>query len=170
MFNHVLVPLDGSELSEKALVTAHQVLAPEGILTLLSVIDLPDMSLVRLYDMPLNVEHKDREDEISIARKNVQAYLRRVISMQHLAPTITTHIKVCVGSPASIIAGMARALAVDAIVMSTHGRSGLSRWMFGSVTQRVLGLATCPVVVVPGHINVPSQSPLSHAIPTPSLS
>jgi nucleotide-binding universal stress UspA family protein len=35
------------------------------------------------------------------------------------------------------------------IVMSTHGRSGLNRWLFGSVTFKVLSGACCPVVVIP---------------------
>jgi nucleotide-binding universal stress UspA family protein len=167
MFNHVLVPLDGSELSEKALITARQVLASEGTLTLLSVIDLPTVNRVQ-FDIPVKANPEDREDEVSTARKNVHAYLRRVVAMQHLPPTIHTHLKVCVGDPGSLIPAMARALQVDAIVMSTHGRSGLSRWVFGSVTHRVLGSALCPVVVVPGLIAVPTHTPLPHAILTPS--
>ena len=167
MFNHVLVPLDGSELSEKALATARQVLAPEGILTLLSVIDLPSINRVQ-FDVPIKLNPDKQDDEVGIARKNVQAYLRRIVTMQHLPPTVNTHLKVCVGDPGSLIMAMARALQVDAIVMSTHGRSGLSRWVFGSVTQRVLGSALCPVVVVPGLVTVSTQTPLPHAILTPS--
>jgi nucleotide-binding universal stress UspA family protein len=168
MFKHVLVPLDGSELSEKALAPARQVLSPEGTLTLLSVIDLPDVSLMRMYDMPLTDRAENREDEVTTARKNVQAYLRRIVAEQHLPPTMAVQIKVCVGDPASIITGLARALGVETIVMSTHGRSGLSRWMFGSITQRVLAVATCPVVVVPGQQTVPAQYTQPQAVPTPA--
>jgi nucleotide-binding universal stress UspA family protein len=167
MFNHVLVPLDGSELSEKALITARQVLAPEGTLTLLSVIDLPSVNRVQ-FDIPVKENPEDREGEVSTARKNAQAYLRHVVAMMHLPPTVRTHLKVCVGDPGTLIPAMARALQVDAIVMSTHGRSGLSRWVFGSVTQRVLGSALCPVVVVPGLITIPTETPLPHAVLTPS--
>ena len=53
------------------------------------------------------------------------------------------------GDPASVIVDTAGQLHVDAIVMSTHGRSGISRWIFGSVTNKVLGMAECPVLVVP---------------------
>jgi nucleotide-binding universal stress UspA family protein len=167
MFNHVLVPLDGSELSEKALITARQVLAPEGTLTLLSVIDLPSVHRVQ-FDIPVKANSEDREDEVSTARKNVQAYLRRVVAILHLPPTVNTHLKICIGDPGTLISAMARALQVDAIVMSTHGRSGLSRWMFGSVTHRVLGSTFCPVVVVPGLITVATETPLPHAVLTPS--
>src|SRR5690606_5568122 len=51
--------------------------------------------------------------------------------------------------PATLIVDSANARRVDAIVMSTHGRSGISRWLFGSVTSKVLTLATCPVLSIP---------------------
>ena len=35
--------------------------------------------------------------------------------------------------------------------MSTHGRSGFSKWLFGSVTQKVLSAMPCPVIVIPGY-------------------
>jgi nucleotide-binding universal stress UspA family protein len=38
---------------------------------------------------------------------------------------------------------------IDLIVMSSHGRSGLSRMLIGSVTDKVLRMAPCPVLVVP---------------------
>jgi nucleotide-binding universal stress UspA family protein len=57
-----------------------------------------------------------------------------------------------VGDPASMIADLARSTNADAIVMSTHGRSGLSRWLFGSVTLKVLEAAVCPVYVVPAKV------------------
>ncbi len=171
MFKHVLVPLDGSEFSEKALIPARQVLAPDGTLILLMVIDLPHINFATLYDMPITSDAKDGDDGVSSGRKNAQAYLRRVAAAQPLTPTVTLQIKVCIGDPASVISALARALQVDAIVMSTHGRSGLGRLMFGSVTQRVLALTLCPVIVVPSQIVVPMQSVLTvaDAVPSPSL-
>ncbi len=53
-------------------------------------------------------------------------------------------------SPAAIIVDTAAELGVHAITMSTHGRSGFSRWLLGSVTLKVLEAAPCPVFVVPG--------------------
>lgn len=41
--------------------------------------------------------------------------------------------------------------AVEFIVMATRGRSGVTRWIMGSVTQKVLQAAICPVFVVPAH-------------------
>lgn len=167
MFKHVLVPLDGSELSEKALGPALQVLAPDGTLTLLSVIDLPSINRVQ-FDIPIKPDPQNPDDEVSIARKNIQAYLRRIIATLHLTPTVNTYLKVYVGDPGSLIPAIARTSQVDAIVMSTHGRSGLSRWVFGSVTQRVLSAGICPVVVVPGLVAVRTEPLLPQAVLTPS--
>jgi nucleotide-binding universal stress UspA family protein len=55
-----------------------------------------------------------------------------------------------VGTAAEQIAGSARRYRADVIVMGTHGRSGLSRFLLGSVAQRVLTLAPCPVLTVRG--------------------
>ena len=52
------------------------------------------------------------------------------------------------GSPAQVICERARSEAVDWIVMSSHGRSGPSRWLIGSVAERVLRTAPCSVLVL----------------------
>jgi universal stress protein A len=55
------------------------------------------------------------------------------------------------GDPHTLIVNWARDKAVDLIVMSTHGRSGLSRMLLGSVTEKVLRSASCPVLAIPTH-------------------
>jgi nucleotide-binding universal stress UspA family protein len=55
------------------------------------------------------------------------------------------------GAPRSLIVDMAEKEGVDLIVMSTHGRSGLPRMALGSVTERVLRRAHCPVLAIPSH-------------------
>jgi len=52
------------------------------------------------------------------------------------------------GRAADSIADFAHEHDIDLIVMATHGRSGLSRWAFGSVADRVLRLACCPILLV----------------------
>jgi nucleotide-binding universal stress UspA family protein len=159
MFKHILVPLDGSELSEKAIPAALQGLDLEGTLTLLNVIDLPDMNLVFLYDMPpVIAAHDNTETLLPEAQKGALEYLRGVVERMQLPPTIKVNLETPVGKTSSVIAERAKVLHVDAIAMSTHGRSGLSRWVFGSVTQRVLGLMPCPVLVVPGQVSPSVQT------------
>ena len=54
------------------------------------------------------------------------------------------------GDPAKVITDIADKNKANAIVMTTHGRTGFSRWLFGSVTQKVISAMPCPVMVVPG--------------------
>jgi nucleotide-binding universal stress UspA family protein len=164
MFKHLLVPLDGSELSEKALSTACQVLGSEGTLTLLNVVDIPDANLVLLYDMPVIPAYEDHHKLVATTQANARAYLQQLVQRLQLSPAITVHTEVYLGNPTSVIVERAQALHVDAIVMSTHGRSGLSRWMYGSVTQRVLALMPCPVLIVPGQTSSPTQPTPSDAV------
>ena len=53
------------------------------------------------------------------------------------------------GDPASEIVRLANDLQADSIIMSTHGRTGLKKWMLGSVAQRVTEQARCPVCLLP---------------------
>jgi nucleotide-binding universal stress UspA family protein len=59
--------------------------------------------------------------------------------------------KVAFGVPHSSIVEMAEAEGADIIVMSTHGRTGLSHILLGSVTERVVAHAPCPVLAIPSH-------------------
>ena len=55
-----------------------------------------------------------------------------------------------VGAAYDVIVDVAKKLKVDLIVMSTHGRTGLSHFLIGSVAERVVRSATCPVLTVRG--------------------
>ena len=67
------------------------------------------------------------------------------------------------GDPAEEILRVAREIAADLIVMGTHGRTGLRRLLMGSVAERVVRGAACPVLTVrtPFPTNVPSGEPLA---------
>lgn len=54
------------------------------------------------------------------------------------------------GAPAQTIAETAEALGAELVIVTNHQRKGVSRWLQGSVSQRVAQLAPCPVLVVPG--------------------
>ena len=57
--------------------------------------------------------------------------------------------RILFGRPAESIAGAAVEEDIDLIVMATHGHGGIKRFFFGSVTERVVRQADCPVLVVP---------------------
>ena len=57
------------------------------------------------------------------------------------------------GAPATVILTWASEISADLLVLGTHGRSGFERWVLGSVTEKVLRQALCPVLTVPAHAN-----------------
>ncbi len=152
MLNHLLVPLDQSQLAETALDYAPRLLGPGGQITLLTVIVPPDLSFGTVYGEGLTpvIAEASRNYEGLERQIRVQAedYLRKI--SERLASTeIRVDLLVQVGQDAEVIVESAESLGVDAIIMATHGRSGLSRWLLGSVTQKVLSDAPCPVFVIP---------------------
>ena len=153
MLDHVLVPLDESELSESALDYVQKLTGSGSRVTLLTIIVPPDLSLSSLYAVPSQPDPGLRESEEGLARQlrvQAEAYLRKKADI--LAKTgLTVETLVQVGQPADGIVENAAELGVDAIIIATHGRSGVSRWLLGSVTQKVLSAAPCPVFVIPSH-------------------
>lgn len=136
-YSKILVPLDGSELAERVVASALQLAeAMESTVTLLTVIS-----------------HKSIDDPDLVA-KAVQSgafeadlYLRSV--KKHFLPTMTPiETAVIIGKPEKAIIQFAQENEIDLIVMSTHGRSGITRWAFGRVAGKVLRRAPCPTVIL----------------------
>ena len=145
MLNHVLVPLDGSMLAEEALKHALKIVERKGKITLISAVEVPDVPVYGYYP-PVSVPdyEKTKSELLPYARHYLEGIARRL--QEHDVKVV---FEAVVGDPAEVITKTAEKYQVDAIVMSTHGRSGISRWLFGSVTNKVLGAKVCPVFVIP---------------------
>jgi nucleotide-binding universal stress UspA family protein len=87
--------------------------------------------------------------------RDLDVFVRPVHAAQVPARTIVT-----TGSAAHSILELAEKLPASLIVMGTHGASGFERLMLGSVTEKVLRKASCPVLVVPRHADAPSGKPI----------
>lgn len=148
MLKHIIVPLDGSALAETALAHAQEVVCSAGKLTLLMVVPATDIPIYDFYPVPTTVI-RDYEASLHEAVPFARDYLERVAAPLRANPNLEVETRVEIGDPASVIVEFAKKLHVDAVVMSTHGRSGLRSWLFGSVTQKVLASAACPILVVP---------------------
>ena len=137
MYRQVVVLLDGSELAERVLPLVAAVIRGRGSrVYLLSVVPT-----ARGLPFP-----RERED-VEQARRSLQAYLDEVAQrLMPVAAAVQTVVRA--GRPAEEILAFVGEVEADLIAMSTHGRSGLSRWVFGSVADRVLRGATCPVLLV----------------------
>jgi nucleotide-binding universal stress UspA family protein len=157
MLSHILVPLDGSMLAEMALEHARRLVAPNGKITLVTVVQAPEFPVYDFYPSP-SPSIKSYETALHDALPRAKEYLERVAHDLEEEMHLQTAIEVEAGDAATVIVDLGLRLHVDAIVMSTHGRSGFSRWIFGSVTQKVLGVTPCPVFVVPGRIEQERKS------------
>lgn len=145
---HVLVPLDGSPFAEQALQYAVSLVSETGKVTLLMVIEIPVIySMVSPSPPILPGEMEDYETHRKKRLLRSQEYLNRIANELSVSKIDCKVINA--PDPAETIVETARDQQVNAIVMSTHGRRGVSRWLMGSVTQKVLHAAPCPVFVVP---------------------
>jgi nucleotide-binding universal stress UspA family protein len=134
----VLVPLDGSRLAENSLVYLDALRGlGESEVLLLSVVDeAEDFHSLR--------PEEAREREANL----LSTYLREVAAdvEEHLGISVET--KVVTGSPATCVLEEAAGYSPDLLVISTHGRSGISRWRLGSVADKVIRGAACNTLVV----------------------
>lgn len=143
MFKTIFVPLDGSPLAEQALAVTRPLALLDGAeVTLLRV---PDMAQVFI---PAESGYSLLYPDISInqARAEAQDYLEQ--TRAKLGSAIKTHAHLGSGEVAAAIVDDANRARADLIVMSSHGYSGVTRWMLGSVAEKVLHAAACPVLVV----------------------
>ena len=143
MFQQIMVPLDESSRSELALPVAAQLARASGgsILLLQVVSPLIDFS-GGLSPAPLMTEQLI---EAELADGN--AYLNEVTKSPVLAGIVTTT-KVLFGLPAQDILAVAESSSIDLIVMCSHGRTGFTRWVLGSVAHRIVHQSFIPVLVL----------------------
>ena len=143
MFKHILVPVDGSETSTKAVVKAVGLAKAFGsVVTVLYVIDPYPFTGVGAdfaygqaqYLSAATAEANQALDEAKKVFEDAGVQVNTLLGEGH-----------------AVHEGIGRVLSsvdADLIVMGSHGRRGLEKLMLGSVTQRVLGIVHVPVLVV----------------------
>jgi nucleotide-binding universal stress UspA family protein len=136
----ILVPLDGSRLAEAALPPALELLKDDPASTLV---------LVRAAEAG-TLGADPVEAQVTVVRE-AEAYLDSVT--ERLARQGFTRVRTSVwyGPPATAIAEAAQIGHVDLIVMSTHGRSGLGRFILGSIAESVVRATRTPILLVRDH-------------------
>lgn len=95
------------------------------------------------------ISPKTYEELEASARRGAQRELAKVVARAQKAKARVKAV-LLEGVPYDKIARVARSKRADLIVMGTHGRSGLSKFFLGSVAERVIALAPCPVLTVRG--------------------
>lgn len=135
----ILLPLDGSELSEGAISYAVAVARATGAKLLL-------MTAWEGSDVDLSRTYPDVARELAgLADEYYVSYLRGVTQ---LAKDIPIETIVRRGDPSDEILTVIKERKPDLLVMASHGRSGLSRWVYGSVAGRLVREASVPTMVV----------------------
>lgn len=149
MLKHVLVPLDGSKLAEAALEHALNIIEPKAQITLVSAIEAPELPVYGYYPVTTAPDYQEVKDKLLPYARHYLDGIAEDLRQKDFSVRTAAEM----GDPAQVITEYAEKYQADAIVMSTHGRSGLSRWLFGSVTNKVLSAKPCPVYVIPSKEN-----------------
>ena len=140
----ILVPLDGSDLAEKALPYAVALAKAQGSasVTLLTVWEGTESELGATFPaMAMEIEAK--------AREHFGSYLQTLRA--RLAATAPVETLVCEGDANEEIDRVADEIGSRALVVATHGRSGIGRWLYGSTASRLLRHSSLPVLAVGPH-------------------
>ena len=141
MYKRILVPLDGSKLSEAVLPHVEEI--AKGLnceIVLLHVVPLP----VPVFDTPTSpFDHNLLRDQENEAKR----YLKEMCAKLELDEARVTYL-VREGDVTQVILETAQDQQVDLIAISTHGRSGALRWLLGSVTDRIVRNSPIPVLAI----------------------
>src|SRR6266516_3491997 len=141
MFKRILVPLDGSTRAERALPIAARIArAADGSVILVQVATLPATYSTYLASSAYT-------EAIETELKNAEDYLNALANSKLLAG-IETETKALFGAVAQTILSVACSYSADLIVMSSQGKTGLKRWVLGSVAQKIARHSPLPVLVL----------------------
>ncbi|RPJ34049.1 MAG: universal stress protein [Planctomycetaceae bacterium] len=141
-FQHILAPTDFSEYSKKAVASALELAKKFGAkLSILHVIELPPYPIEGYVPPSLSATFLD-----DLERQATQDLAELVPEAE--AGNVEVVRMVAVGTPYSRIIETAETEHVDLIVMATAGRAGFSRLVMGSIAERVVRTASCPVLTI----------------------
>ena len=144
MFKKILVPLDGSPLAEQAIpsaITIAQITHAELILMRVVIpleVLAPFVEIQPAFDTALHRQEAE-----------ARSYLEN-IREQWQSADFTIRVETRLGLVAETIVDCAQENEVDLIVICSHGRTGLSRWVYGSVAEKVVRGAQCDTLIVRG--------------------
>lgn len=132
MFKKILVPLDGSETAEAILPFVQEIAKhTQGQIVLVT-----SVQQTGVWDATLSLQVLDKEEQVA------QDYVKNKAAA--LGPNVTA--RVTRGEAAEAILTVAEDEKADLIGISTHGRSGFTRWLFGSVATKILETSPVPVL------------------------
>jgi len=144
MYKKILVPLDGSEMAECVLPHVESIVKGCGVGSVI-LIRVLDTYIPSSYHAYISETLKKELDEN--IEKWAKEYLDEVAGRIRLAG-VEVEKQLIMGKPTERIAEYATENEIDLIAIATHGRSGVSRWAWGSVADRILRSACVPVLMI----------------------
>lgn len=142
----ILAPTDFSDASKEAVKTAHDLAqALQAELILVHVVNAvpPFPGNIAPTAAGFNIDMYQR-DLITHWGRELEAFARRIREGENKVLTLVRE-----GDPGANIVELAEEEGVDLVVIATHGRTGLMRFVFGSVAEKVVRHSPCPVLVIP---------------------
>ena len=147
----IVVPLDGSKLGELALAPALELARSlETEVVLVRAYEFPATAYYRADDFPSGAaafipSYAELVEEMS---REAREYLDVKVKEISAREPVRVRAEIIEGPAAERIIDLARNAAGSLIAMSTHGRSGLKRWILGSVTEKVARHAESPILII----------------------
>ena len=146
MYANILVPTDGSSLSDKAVREAAMLAkAGNGKLLLFHVVAPYQMAV---YAEGMTIPSLPRATALKASARKAARILAAAQKKPLAAKVAVTRAWAISGSPHDAIVEIAKRRRCDLIVMASHGRTGLSRFLLGSEAQAVLSRVNVPVLIV----------------------
>ena len=151
MFEKILVPLDGSELAEKALPYAEELAVKLG----------SEVTLVTIGTQAENVQHP--ENRVYLSKKAAdmeQNFKKSSAAARAKKAKVTSDIvssSGLVARPAEEIVEYADKKDINMIIMATHGRTGITRWVMGDTANKVASSFKCPLLLIRAKADVPQK-------------
>jgi nucleotide-binding universal stress UspA family protein len=147
MYKHILVPTDGSKLSQKAVAAAAKLARSVGA-RVTGMYVMPEYLPPIYGEASLYVTQYSPRDFKKAMEKEAEGALGFVEKQARSAGVSYSQLKATNAQPWAAIVNAARAKKCDLIVMASHGRRGLSGVLLGSETTKVLTHSKVPVLVV----------------------
>ena len=139
MYKSILVPLDGSKLAENILAEVEQ-------LAVLLNARLNLIYVSKAHVLP-GVDPTDAQVRVVNKAKEYLDNLKEQLSTKNIDIEVHTPY----GNPAAKILEVSRRHDIDLIAMSTHGRSGIGRWLLGSIAEKVVRHSEIPILLLRSH-------------------
>ena len=147
MYKKIMVPLDGSKLAECVL---------PHVELMVKACNAPEVILVQAFEpitIPVGreaskIKSLDQLMEFEVHGKTeAEKYLKGIAS-QLAKSGINTKTEIIVGKASEALSDFAAKHAVDLVIIATHGRSGITRWVMGSIADRLIHSIKVPILLI----------------------